>query len=937
MAPARILLLDETGWDIRPVEQRLREGALLVTVRQIRGENELGRALREHEPEIILVRAQPTAALCIRLAETVRTHTHDAALIFLADRDSEDAILTCIQNGATDCIGLERPIRLVSVIRAEVEKRTLRADCRRLAQQQSLLNRAAPGLVCVLDENGILEEVGPGWRTELGFESIDLVGHPIAKCIDLVDRPGFLAWFRGIPLSAATPEMPPSDYPSCEARVRDNASVVHPYRWSARANEDGTKVFLYAHRSSDLGGSLRSKLQAQADARFRALADSAAVLIWMADASQARTYCNRPWLEFTGQSLSHELGTGWMISVHPEDRTRCQEVYRDSFGARRPFRLEYRLRRFDGQYRWVLDSGTPHYDENADFIGFLGSCVDISDQHEAETRLAYRAIKQAALAGFSRFALSQHPLEALMREATRVICDTLRVEVSQVFALAPGSQTLSLVAATGMDAYPNASSTNAWTMDVAEDAVILLGEPLERFPGWETHADLNVQSGLAVSISSGKRPYGYLTVLSHQPQAFSRDAIDFVQGVANVIGTVYQRERAQAALEESEQKLLQSQKMEAVGILAGGVAHDFNNLLTAIRCYSDILSDDLAEAAPHLQPKAGEILKATARASALTRQLLAFSRKQILQPEVLDLNHVVNDLKDLIRSLLSENVLLNVNLCETPAYFEADRNQFDQVIINLCINARDAMPNGGLITIAVSTCTLTPENSHGLNPGEYVELHVADTGVGMSDEVKSHLFQPFFTTKPKGRGTGLGLATCAVIVKSCNGTIHFSSEMGYGTTFRVLLPRIHPPGIHRVIDDEAALREGTERILLVEDDEAIRAVTATILETLGYHVQAVAGGEEAIELCSGERKARFDLLLTDIVMPYMDGRELAEKIAALCPGIRIIFMSGYVSDPAILQAVQDAGAPFLEKPFTRSSLARKVRDALESAPRATPV
>jgi len=271
-----------------------------------------------------------------------------------------------------------------------------------------------------------------------------------------------------------------------------------------------------------------------------------------------------------------------------------------------------------------------------------------------------------------------------------------------------------------------------------------------------------------------------------------------------------------------------------------------------------------------------------------------------------------------------------VHPSDLPAYFEADRNQIDQVIINLCINARDAMPHGGAITVSIGFRMLEDSNHHGLPPGEYVELALSDTGSGMTEEVQSQLFQPFFTTKPKGRGTGLGLATCAVIVKSSQGAIHFTSRVGEGTTFYVLFPTIPALSFDRSIVEDDAVSEGTERILLVEDDEAIRAVTTAILETLGYRVHAVAGGAEALDYCAAVPTPQFDLLLSDIVMPFMDGRDLAGQISQRCPGIRVMFMSGYVGDPTILEAVQMAGARFLEKPFTRSSLGRKVRDALDT-------
>ncbi len=296
----------------------------------------------------------------------------------------------------------------------------------------------------------------------------------------------------------------------------------------------------------------------------------------------------------------------------------------------------------------------------------------------------------------------------------------------------------------------------------------------------------------------------------------------------------------------------------------------------------------------------------------------------------MDLNYVANDLRDLIRSLLSENISLDMALSETPVTIEADRSQIEQVVINLAINARDAMPQGGSLTLRTAHRLIKEDDHPDLKPGHYAEFMVSDTGMGIPDEVKAKIFQPFFTTKPKGRGTGLGLATCAVVLKHYGGAIQFDTRIGSGTTFSVLLPEIQTPATNLdfQFDDEPGL--GTETVLLVEDDEAIRSVTSAILRSLGYQIYAVGGGREALEFIEGERPAPIDLLLTDIVMPSMGGRELAERLLAKRPDLRVLFMSGYVDDPVILHAVQEASIPFLEKPFTRDGLAKKVREALDT-------
>lgn len=927
MPSARILLQADTMPRWRLIEAALCEQGFRMECQHSHSRDEFLETLKRFKPSLVLCEdasGSPPVTEAIALA---RQFAPEADIIVLSDAHNEDLAAECMRIGASDCVFKERPERLLSSVRSRLAHQQLVRRHHRLERQHELLFQLLPNFVCVATQNGDLVEANPAWGQRLGLKRAEWIGHPLSDFVSPEDRATFLAWWRTLFATAADTGEHPGE---CEVRMIGPSYPSRYVTWTARLHSVEKLIYASGHDTNhrhEAESSLR-----ESEARFRAMADSAPALIWISEVSRFRTYCNRPWLEFTGRTIQQETGDGWMESVHVDDRTRLQTVYRSSFEARRPFKVEYRLRRFDGQYRWILDNGSPHCDHRGALIGFIGSCIDISDQHEAEMRLTHRAIKQAALAGFGRFALAQHPFADVIREAVRLISETLRVEMGQVLALSPDDLSIALVAGHGFEttALPlPAGTVNAQAL--AENSFVLAEAP-DLFPGRTLHDVLGVASGYAVPISSAKRPYGFLAALSSAETVFNRDSVDFIQGVANILGSVHQREFARAALEESEQKLLQSQKMEAVGILAGGVAHDFNNLLTAIRCYGDLLHEDLADM-PDLQPKAAEILKATARASSLTGQLLAFSRKQIVQPEILDLNNIITDLKDLVRSLLSENVMLTVNPAGMPVYFEADRNQIDQVVLNLCINARDAMPQGGVITIDIGSQSITDGNPHGLPPGDYAELKVTDTGIGIPEDLRPRLFQPFVTTKPKGRGTGLGLATCAVIVKGSQGTIFFESVTGKGTTFFILLPQLPALTFNMASDEDSIVGEGTERILLVEDDEAIRTVTTAILESLGYRVHAVPGGAAALELCGGPQPPNFDLLLTDVIMPNMDGRELADRISRIFPHIRILFMSGYVGDAKILQAVQDAGARFLEKPFTRASLARKIREALESTHR----
>ncbi len=373
-----------------------------------------------------------------------------------------------------------------------------------------------------------------------------------------------------------------------------------------------------------------------------------------------------------------------------------------------------------------------------------------------------------------------------------------------------------------------------------------------------------------------------------------------------------------------EERLGQAEKMEAIGRLAGGVAHDFNNLLTVISGYTEIL---LAKADAPGREQLGEIAHAAEQAAGLTRQLLAFSRRQVLHPRVLDLNEIVAGMEPMVRRIIGDDVSVGVRVVPGLAPVEADQAQLERVILNLAANARDAMPDGGRLTIETQNVELDEDYvaSRGEGTaGPNVLLAVSDTGSGMSDEVQRHLFEPFFTTKSPGAGTGLGLSTVFGVVKQSGGSIYVYSEEGRGTTFKIYLPAAAGQIEANAAADGAAER-GTETIMVVEDDESVRDLVRIMLETKGYNVLAVAGAAEAERLCTDE----VDLLLTDVVMPEVNGRALAERLSLTSPAMRILFMSGYSDEAVYRHGEISPNAAFIEKPFTDRTLARKVREVLD--------
>jgi len=411
---------------------------------------------------------------------------------------------------------------------------------------------------------------------------------------------------------------------------------------------------------------------------------------------------------------------------------------------------------------------------------------------------------------------------------------------------------------------------------------------------------------------------------------------DAVGGVVLNIRDVTDRQRAAQALEESQAKLIQAQKMEAVGRLAGGVAHDFNNLLTAIRGNAELLVEDLEPGSPSLDD-VHEICLAADRAAALTRQLLAFSRKQVLQPRVMDLNDTVAGVEKMLRRLIGEDVALSTELRPGLGRVRADPGQLEQVLLNLAVNARDAMPGGGRLVVRTANAALGEEDVLRYDyvvPGEYVLLSVGDTGAGMDEETAARAFEPFFTTKPAGQGTGLGLSTVYGIVKQSGGYVWIDSRPEAGTTVRIYLPRVDLPAAAPAGEPPpraaAAPCAGRETLLLVDDDEAVRKFASRALRRAGYRVLEACDGEEALRV-SGQHAGRVDLAITDVVMPRMGGRDLVRRLRHERPETRVLFISGYSEAAVAADGMVEPDSGFVGKPFTPESLLDRVREVLDGA------
>ena len=394
---------------------------------------------------------------------------------------------------------------------------------------------------------------------------------------------------------------------------------------------------------------------------------------------------------------------------------------------------------------------------------------------------------------------------------------------------------------------------------------------------------------------------------------------------------ITERQRTEDALRRSEEQLRQSQKLEAIGRLAGGVAHDFNNLLTVILSYSDMLIED-PDAPASQRPLIEEIRRAGLSAADLTRQLLAFSRQQVLDPRILDLNLVLVEVANMLTRVLGEDIETRMTLAPDLGRVRVDRGQVEQIVMNLAVNARDAMPKGGLLRLETRNVELDEaqtDGREGVEPGPYVLLAVSDTGVGMDPATQARAFEPFFTTKERGKGTGLGLSTVFGIVKQSGGDIGLYSEPGTGSTFRIYFPRVEGQVEGEAPDARPDLVGGNETVLLVEDDHQVRHVARGALAKAGYRVLEAPGPREALDIAE-RHPSGIDLLLTDVIMPGMNGRQVADQVLARRPSIRVLFMSGYTDDVILHHGVLAPGVAFIQKPLTPEALTRKVREVLNA-------
>ncbi len=778
---------------------------------------------------------------------------------------------------------------------AELEK--LEPDHKRMEETlkaselrfRRLFETAQDGILILNADTGMIEVVNPFLIDMLGYSHKELLGKKLWE----------IGFFKDIGASqSAFKELQEKEYVRYEdlpletkkGRCMEVEFVSNVYK------VDGEKVIQCNVR--DITGRKVSKALREEKERTQQYLDIAEAIIVVIASDQTVTLINKKGTEVLGYTTKEIIGKNWYDTFIPERlRERIKSVAAELLAGKiGPVKyFESPVLTKGGEERIIAWCNTIVRDGAGQILASLSSGEDVTERKQAE-----EALKESERRYRSLF--DGMPIGLYRTTTTGKIIDANPALIEMLGYLDWESLSKVKVA----DTYIDPEERKSWQTLMSQEGIVR-----------NFQKQLRQRDGAAIWVEENARAI-----------CDAEGRVLFYEGSFQEI---MERKRAEEEMTALQEQLRQSQKMEAIGQLAGGIAHDFNNLLTIIKGYSQLSLIDLKESDP-LRENIEEVKRATDRASDLIRQLLAFSRRQLMEMKVLDLNILLQNVDKMLHRVIGEDIELLAVLAHDLGSVKVDPGQIEQVVLNLAVNARDAMPSGGKLTIETANVELDEAYARrhiAVTPGRYVMLAVSDTGMGMTPEIRDRVFEPFFTTKEKGKGTGLGLSTVYGIVKQSGGNIWVYSESGKGTTFKIYFPKVDEP--LEEIKEKAVKEElprGSETVLVVEDEEEVRKVAARILRGQGYKVLEASNGADTLMICK-EQKEPIHLILTDIVMPQMSGCELAKCISSIHPEIKVLYMSGYTDNAITHNGILEEGIKYIKKPFEIEGLARKVREVLD--------
>lgn len=831
--------------------------------------------------------------------------------------------------------------RLVISIATDVTERKI--DEKNLRQSEErfrkLAETAFEGFV-IVDKDRFLE-VSPEFARLFGYEPSELIGMAV---LDLVAPD-----YRDLVMENIL-----NDYekPYEAVGLRKDRSTFRFEAHGIKTPYHGITARLTAIRDITERKQAKEALHESAK-RLQDLADFQPALIWGAGTGALRNYVNKTWLEFTGRTFEQELGNGWAEGVHKDDLERCLDIYQSAFKARIPFEMEYRLRRANGKYGWIFDRGVPQYDLKKEFIGYIGTCMDITEHKQTEDLLQRSNLSLMALSAVNAALVRIDKESTLLQKVCRIITDVAGYRLAWVgFAEHDEAKTIRPVAQAGYEDGYLETANLTWAdtewgqgpmgaaIRTGKSSIIrnIMGD--SHYAQWR---DLAVEQGfcsvIALPLNDKGTTFGVLNIYAREEDAFSEREKGFLQELADDLAFGIVNLRTLKERHQLNKQLRQAQKMEAIGQLTGGIAHDFNNILSAILGFTNLaLMHFVKDDQPELRDYLNEVLRAGERACDLVSQMMVFSRTGSGKTSILELPPIINEVTKMLHVTLPSSIKLSNKIDEGVPAVMMEPVQLQQVLMNMCINARDAIGNKGCINIRLRRVNIihnnqgaveSSQNDKGLRhicdschnvieAGDYVELSVQDTGAGISKDKLKNIFEPFFTTKEVGKGTGMGLSMAHGIIHQYGGHILVDTELGVGTMFQVLLP-----ARENVPNTETEIESGTNsiteslhdtRLLIVDDEESVARFMKDLLESHGSTVTVRTDSDAAFDLFSQD-PAAFDLMITDQTMPGLTGVELAQKVLSLRPEFPVILCTGYSEqvDEAKAKALGIRG--YLTKPM----------------------